>query len=243
MLSRTIKQNPVGYRIRGCNLYQNYHTGSSDWSKCTGCLLSIGRTRTAVRNDGERHWNGERLIRLLFIGTAPGTTENTTGIPFTGLAGRILFEIFNYTPTAFSYCLTNLTCCQTKSIIIPDFGRCDSAESMQSLIDSATIKLSQTKSGSVKSSGPAEYYDYNRQPNSKEISACSSHLTELSRSFKPEGIIYLSPIARNSFHTSNTPTLDLCDLPKITQLEYKLLPVRRAAVSLTNFLQEIRGRT
>jgi DNA polymerase len=63
------------------------------WSTCTGCGLSQGRRNVVP---GEIHAapdvdvNSDPL--LLIVGEAPGTTDDATGRPFQGPAGKILHE-------------------------------------------------------------------------------------------------------------------------------------------------------
>lgn len=52
-------------------------------SKCESCPLGKMR-RNAVFGCGNRE------AKLLFVGEAPGETEDATGIPFTGKAGKLL---------------------------------------------------------------------------------------------------------------------------------------------------------
>lgn len=50
---------------------------------CTACPLHKTRDRVAI-------YRGAGVPRILFIGEAPGTTENRIGLPFVGKAGEIL---------------------------------------------------------------------------------------------------------------------------------------------------------
>ncbi len=53
---------------------------------CTACGLERTRTQT-VFADGSEH------ARVLFIGEAPGQTEDERGVPFVGAAGQLLTDI------------------------------------------------------------------------------------------------------------------------------------------------------
>lgn len=53
---------------------------------CTACGLARTRTQT-VFSDGSEH------ARLMFIGEAPGQSEDEQGVPFVGAAGQLLSDI------------------------------------------------------------------------------------------------------------------------------------------------------
>jgi uracil-DNA glycosylase len=226
MHNRTIKQDTIGNRLRGTSLFQNYHTGNdgtgTNWEGCTGCKLHYGRTRVCVRYDGTRFWRQERPVRLLFIGEAPGATENATGVPFTGTTGRVLDVLFEYTRTAFKVCLTNLVCCQTKDTIEIDFGQIDSPDH--------DIK------------GDLEFTNYGRQPTKKEMSACRSHIDELISSFHPEGLVYIGSYARDNYAPIRKLPTHHFPHPSfiLREHEFRLIPVKQEAKKLQKFIQNLR---
>jgi uracil-DNA glycosylase family 4 len=51
--------------------------------RCTWCHLAKTRTQAVP-------YRGSLLPRVLFVGEAPGTEEDRTGVPFVGAAGRVL---------------------------------------------------------------------------------------------------------------------------------------------------------
>ncbi|NOT32390.1 MAG: uracil-DNA glycosylase, partial [Planctomycetes bacterium] len=53
---------------------------------CTACGLARTRTQT-VFSDGREH------ARVMFIGEAPGQSEDEQGVPFVGAAGQLLTDI------------------------------------------------------------------------------------------------------------------------------------------------------
>lgn len=57
-----------------------------DWDNCQRCELSRKRTRVVL-------CRGELPCDILFIGEAPGESENTLGRPFVGPAGKLLDSI------------------------------------------------------------------------------------------------------------------------------------------------------
>jgi uracil-DNA glycosylase family 4 len=76
-----------------------------DWSGCTRCSLSKTRTQVVLAR-------GDLPCDLLFIGEAPGRSEDMIGLPFVGPAGHLLNAMIRATvPESIKYALTNLICC------------------------------------------------------------------------------------------------------------------------------------
>ena len=57
-----------------------------NYQNCTSCALCLNR-KNVVRGDGDTN------AQLVLIGEAPGSTEDKTGLPFTGRAGKLLDTI------------------------------------------------------------------------------------------------------------------------------------------------------
>ena len=82
---------------------------SKDWRACNRCHLG----RTAFKHVLVR---GSLPADILFIGEAPGNTEDTLGLPFIGPAGRILDALIKnallHKPYAdYTYAITNILAC------------------------------------------------------------------------------------------------------------------------------------
>src|SRR5262245_33856687 len=76
-----------------------------EWDGCTRCDLHRTRKKIVFAR-------GEVPCRVLFIGEAPGESENVIGQPFVGPAGQLLDRIIERAlPEGTSYALTNLVCC------------------------------------------------------------------------------------------------------------------------------------
>ena len=225
MLDRTLRTYPIGDKIRGTTLYYNNSTGVKNWSECRSCILCNGRRRVCVRRDGMRTWsNTTRYIKLLFIGEAPGATEDITGIPFTGRSGRVLNQIFEYTQASFEFCITNTICCKPKDVEVLMPEGIDDEETLNTL------------------EPIYEYSNHNRKPAPAEIIACSSHIHEIVSTFRPRGIIYLGQVASNNFLPARTiPSLNLLHPASIVREEYKVIPMRKQAKKLTDFIKDILG--
>ena len=76
------------------------------WRDCEECELCKVRTKVVL-------WRGSKIpCDILFIGEAPGVTEDIEGLPFTGPAGRLLDQIIEVAiPTEISVGFTNLIAC------------------------------------------------------------------------------------------------------------------------------------
>jgi len=76
-----------------------------DWNNCTKCDLAEGRKKLVFSR-------GEIPCYVLFVGEAPGDSENILGVPFIGPAGKLLDEIIDQAiPKDLSRAFTNLVCC------------------------------------------------------------------------------------------------------------------------------------
>ena len=80
------------------------------WRGCRECNLH--RTRGTVVLSRTGTIGISPRLRTLCIGEAPGETEDRTGYPFVGKAGRILNLILDRVTTPTHYCITNLVACR-----------------------------------------------------------------------------------------------------------------------------------
>ncbi len=94
-----------------------------DWKECRRCALCETRTRTVL-------CRGNVPAQVVFIGEAPGASEDVKGTPFFGPAGHLLNHIIERaglveTPT----CITNLLGCIPKpvppTVVNKRHGICD----------------------------------------------------------------------------------------------------------------------
>ena len=76
------------------------------WKDCRACGLCDQRFRICLAR-------GTAPCDVLFIGEAPGASEDALGLPFVGPAGRLLDQVIEraVTPLGVTYALTNLVCC------------------------------------------------------------------------------------------------------------------------------------
>ena len=188
-------------------------TGIEDWGNCTRCRLSATRKRVAILREG-----GEGSITLLFIGEAPGESEDATGYPFIGPSGLILNRIFKYVPHPFKYVITNTVGCRPVDLYMVDAA------------NDREVDLSKFKYGD-----DYELQDWNREPTQAEIRACKDHIHQLVETRDPQGIVYLGNVAKS--YDTPLPSLSLIHPAAILRLECKLLTVLKEARKLEKFIE------
>ena len=84
-----------------------YQQHVAKWKNCEQCDLHCHRKRVVL-------CRGTVPCKILFVGEAPGASEDVVGKPFMGPAGKLLDSMleeagFNEGPV--SYAMTNLTAC------------------------------------------------------------------------------------------------------------------------------------
>lgn len=78
------------------------------WSNCTRCPLHERRKKVVLAR-------GTLPCDVLFIGEAPGQSEDVIGAPFVGPAGQLLDRVIeSATPLDLRLAFTNLVCCIPK---------------------------------------------------------------------------------------------------------------------------------
>lgn len=82
-----------------------YSLFKDEWKECTACELHHGRINVVFAR-------GSLPCDVLFIGEAPGESENVVGKPFMGPSGRILDTIIKKgLPDGLKWAMTNMVCC------------------------------------------------------------------------------------------------------------------------------------
>lgn len=76
------------------------------WDGCTDCDLHVSRDRMCF-------YRGVLPCDVLFVGQAPGKSENASGLPFDGPAGQLLDKIVAqaFHGETLRLAFTNLVCC------------------------------------------------------------------------------------------------------------------------------------
>jgi len=82
-----------------------YEVHKSNWINCQRCELHKTRKHVVL-------YRGAIPCDVLFIGEAPGESEDVLGLPFVGPAGHLLDHIIrDALPNGFTFALTNLVAC------------------------------------------------------------------------------------------------------------------------------------
>jgi uracil-DNA glycosylase family 4 len=84
-----------------------YQKHVAKWSNCEECELCERRTRVVLLK-------GVVPSPILFIGEAPGASEDVLGKPFVGPAGKLLEGMLEECNLPCSYAMTNLVACIPK---------------------------------------------------------------------------------------------------------------------------------
>ena len=213
-----VQQIAIGHPVRGNTIqFGPTSTGDAEWGDCRGCGLHRTRKRVSLYRKGRTGTGG---IRLIFIGDSPKSLEDTTGVPYSGIEGRILHWMFKLCSANFDYMLTTSVCCRTAEIIYLDH------ELEQEQPDLETLDYDDY-----------QIEDWDREPTKQESDLCSGHIHELISNYNPAGVVYLGDVAKR-FQTS-LPKLSLIGLHKIIKLEYKLITLRREIRKLENFINKL----
>jgi uracil-DNA glycosylase family 4 len=102
-----------------------------EWRNCTRCELHQHRKRVVMAR-------GSLPADVVFVGEAPGLSEDVIGQPFTGPAGKLLDHIVSRSvPKSMRVCFTNLVAC------VPKYGDATSkaGEPDQDSIDQCAPRL------------------------------------------------------------------------------------------------------
>lgn len=94
-----------------------YERFSEKWGECKRCHLWKARQRIVLCGGGPHPLKGSIPADVLFVGEAPGDSEDMLGQPFVGPAGYLLASILKDAEVipGVRYCLTNLICCFPRS--------------------------------------------------------------------------------------------------------------------------------
>lgn len=85
-----------------------FQTHVADWQHCQLCEYCHVRSKIVL-------FRGDVPCDVLFVGEAPGPSENKLGVPFIGPAGKLLDQMIrDIFPSEVSYGFTNLVACIPK---------------------------------------------------------------------------------------------------------------------------------
>jgi len=109
------------------------------WSGCKSCNLYLGRTKMV-------HFRGSVMPRVVFVGEGPGISEDLEGVPFVGLAGKLLDRIIlaSELPPE-NYAIANCVACrppENRNPFPAEFKACSSRLcSLLDILDPAVLVL------------------------------------------------------------------------------------------------------
>ena len=89
------------YSRRAASEYQRHRI---KWGRCTRCELHKQRNKVVLGR-------GQLPAKILFIGEAPGVSEDLLGRPFIGPAGKLLDRMICSAKIQQSIAVTNFVCC------------------------------------------------------------------------------------------------------------------------------------
>ena len=97
-------------KLTGGKLMSPFRRHVLRWENCQKCLLCHCRQKVVIAR-------GKIPAPILFIGEAPGDSEDTLGIPFCGPAGRLLDHFIREGfDGQHDYAMSNLVCCIPKDV-------------------------------------------------------------------------------------------------------------------------------
>ena len=109
-----------------------YQQHLNEWKDCTRCKLHSTRKRMVF-------YKGKIPCDILFIGEAPGMSEDCIGIPFDGPAGNLLAQMVKRAiPEKYRLCFGNMLAC----IPVDDTGR-KATEPEDECVEACTPRISQ----------------------------------------------------------------------------------------------------
>lgn len=152
------------------SMKDEWETFKKFWKGCTQCPLHH-KTKPVV------HLRGKIPAKVLFIGEAPGESENVTGMPFTGPSGDMLNDII-------TEALEKLDNENQKTISHP---------SPLTFAFANLVGCMPWEDGGI------------RQPNKKEIQQCKSHLFEIVMMVNPMLVVLCGLLPEKHFPHGEYP--------------------------------------
>lgn len=192
------------------------------WEHCTACPLSQFRSKVVF-------YRGYLPCNILFIGEAPGESEDALGYPFVGPTGQLLAELVDQACFEAGYEVAGSTpvhyASQVSKLKSPTYGITNIVSCLPLQPDPEELS-----SGSI------------RPPNKEEATACRKRLEEIYNLARPKTVVCLGQIAERYFlkiplaqtpgHGGNS------NLPKIHNLLHPAAILRMENPSLQNLSEK-----
>src|SRR5690606_9152563 len=185
-----------------------------EWKRCKRCRLYATRRFVVLNRTGYvrggRYYDTPQLPpnypHLLFIGEAPESQEDHTGLPFQGNSGRILHFIWSFVESPFAYTITNAVGCRPTEL---------------------------DKRGAVVNRSPTQEEQDACRPRLQQLVESTHfdgvvYLGKVAAGFTPK--TFLGP--KNLF----TRALQMMHPATILRMEYKLFTIKQQALELNRYV-------
>jgi uracil-DNA glycosylase len=185
----------------------------TSWQDCQLCPLHVRRSRVV-------HLRGTVPCKALFIGEAPGRTEDLNGFPFTGDAGRdvldpILAQVWANIGKEVPYAITNIVACMPEE----DRGRWETwgDEGQEEKHWAADWQL--------------------REPTPQEALTCQPRLMETVFLCRPSKIVVMGKIAARDFRKVHKEWFSHVPVLGVWHPAYIIYETSRAGIMEANTYQ------
>lgn len=175
------------------------------WNDCQQCALC--KTRTNIV-----HYRGSPNPKILFIGEAPGQSEDIIGPPFVGAAGQKLHEMLD----------------QAWDKLNEKVGFYASPRTRESYFGFMNVL------GCL----PADTEGNARTPTQEEIIACRPRFLDLLNSFLPKKVCALGKIAEKALETAGAETFESLQHPAFLLRQKNVLYQDKWVLKMTRILAE-----
>jgi DNA polymerase len=204
---------PVQLRIVGAELRRVWRLYATTWKKCQACPLGDLATHHVLAR-------GTIPCRVLFLGEAPGKTEDASGYPFVGPAGAVLEQLIIQCPTLHLPALPSFAGRSGLTWAIVNALVCAPWElEMPHVVDPRKRSLRQSL----------------RTPNLPEIKACAPHVNQLLDLAQPEFLVLLGKVAQEA--TNHCPAIK--EVPHVLHLQHPAFILRRGGASSVEFQRNL----
>lgn len=198
------------------------------WERCTKCPLHHTRDKVCL-------YRGEVPCDVLFIGEAPGDSENAIGRPFVQSApsGRLLTEIIEAAGDQskfFTYAITNVIACAPFPIL-PEDLEFDPADINDLRDDNRRFNIDNQEIG---------------EPEKVSIEACTPRLLEFIKLCQPKFLVTLGDPAKKHVkalvsknrNLDGMPVLNLVHPSYIKRQGDNPLMIKRCVLQIARFVRE-----
>lgn len=201
------------------------------WQNCTRCALARQRGLICLAR-------GDVPCDVLFVGEAPGASENALGVPFVGPAGQLLDRVIEQALGGFALCST---CGRMRYQSAGDWT-CKAGHARANGYGGRSITTAYTN---LVACFPAEAKGRgDNEPEVEEVLACRKRLDEFVELARPELVVFVGNMAEqwcNVPHSAASVKIVHPASVLRQPLVQKNLAVQRAVVTLRNAVVDTFG--